>query len=97
MKYNRRMTQVLTVACKLKVSQSQAAKLDATIDAFVQALNWVNQNTPQKTANAVKLQSLCYTTRCTSRQLSRVQSTVVIGAGPAGLSAAYELNKQGYP
>ena len=32
-----------------------------------------------------------------SRQLSRVQSTVVIGAGPAGLSAAYELNKQGYP
>ncbi|MGY2802742.1 FAD-dependent oxidoreductase [Thermostichus sp. MS-CIW-25] len=33
----------------------------------------------------------------TSRQLSRVQSTVVIGAGPAGLSAAYELNKQGYP
>ncbi|MGY2726573.1 hypothetical protein ACVWXV_001735, partial [Thermostichus sp. OS-CIW-21] len=26
------MTQVLTVACKLKVSQSQAAKLDATMD-----------------------------------------------------------------
>jgi IS605 OrfB family transposase len=54
------MTQVLTVSCKLKVSQSQAAKLDATIDAFVQALNWVNQNTPEKVVNAVKLQSLCY-------------------------------------
>jgi putative transposase len=54
------MTQVLTVSCKLKVSQSQAAKLDATMDAFVQALNWVNQNTPEKVANAVKLQSLCY-------------------------------------
>jgi putative transposase len=54
------MTQVLTVACKLKVSQSQAAKLDATMDAFVQALNWVNQNTPEKVVNAVKLQSLCY-------------------------------------
>ena len=60
MKYNRRMTQALTVACKLKVSQSQAAKLDATMDAFVQALNWVNQNTPEKVVNAVKLQSLCY-------------------------------------
>ncbi len=54
------MTQVLTVSCKLKVSQSQAAKLDATLDAFVQALNWVNQNTPEKVTNAVKLQSLCY-------------------------------------
>ena len=54
------MTQVLTISCKLKVSQSQAAKLDATLDAFGQALNWVNQNTPEKIANAVKLQSLCY-------------------------------------
>jgi len=54
------MTQALTVSCKLKVSQSQAAKLDATMDAFVQALNWVNQNTPEKVVNAVKLQSLCY-------------------------------------
>ena len=54
------MTQVLTVSCKLKVAQSQAAKLDATMDAFVQALNWVNQNTPEKIVNAVKLQSLCY-------------------------------------
>ncbi|MGY4612662.1 RNA-guided endonuclease InsQ/TnpB family protein [Thermostichus sp. OS-CIW-38] len=54
------MTHVLTVSCKLKASQSQAAKLDATMDAFVQALNWVNQNTPEKVVNAVKLQSLCY-------------------------------------
>ncbi|MGY2978453.1 RNA-guided endonuclease InsQ/TnpB family protein [Thermostichus sp. OS-CIW-31] len=54
------MTQVLTVSCKLKVAQSQAAKLDATMNAFVQALNWVNQNTQEKIVNAVKLQSLCY-------------------------------------
>ncbi|WP_457398530.1 RNA-guided endonuclease InsQ/TnpB family protein [Thermostichus sp. OS-CIW-38] len=54
------MSQVLTISCKLKVSQSQAAKLDATLEAFGQALNWVNQNTPEKVANAVKLQSLCY-------------------------------------
>ncbi|MBW4580684.1 MAG: transposase [Tildeniella nuda ZEHNDER 1965/U140] len=54
------MNQVLTVSCKLKVSESQAIKLAATLNAFGQALNWVNQNTPEKIANAVKLQSLCY-------------------------------------
>ncbi|MFQ3614248.1 MAG: transposase [Cyanobacteriota bacterium] len=54
------MNQVLTISCKLKVSESQATKLDATLDAFGQALNWVNQNTPEKIVNAVKLQSLCY-------------------------------------
>jgi len=60
MKYNELMSQVLNISCKLKASQSQAAKLDATLEAFGQALNWVNQNTPEKVANAVKLQSLCY-------------------------------------
>ncbi|ABD01607.1 ISSoc1, transposase [Synechococcus sp. JA-2-3B'a(2-13)] len=54
------MSQVLSISCKLKVSPSQAAKLDETLDAFGQALNWVNQNTPEKVVNAVKLQSLCY-------------------------------------
>ncbi|WP_457443618.1 RNA-guided endonuclease InsQ/TnpB family protein [Thermostichus sp. MS-CIW-26] len=54
------MSQVLTVSCKLKAFPSQAAKLDATMEAFGQALNWVNQNTPEKIVNAVKLQSLCY-------------------------------------
>jgi putative transposase len=54
------MNQVLTISCKLKVSESQAVKLNATLDAFGQALNWVNQNTPEKIVNAVKLQSLCY-------------------------------------
>jgi len=60
MKYNELMSQVLTVSCKLKAFPSQAAKLDATMEAFSQALNWVNQNTPEKIVNAVKLQSLCY-------------------------------------
>ena len=60
MKYNELMSQILTISCKLKVSPSQAAKLDVTMDAFMQALNWVNQNTPEKIVNAVKLQSLCY-------------------------------------
>ncbi|MBW4488230.1 MAG: transposase [Trichocoleus desertorum ATA4-8-CV12] len=54
------MSQVLTISCKLKVDESQAQKLDATLDAFGLALNWVNQNTPEQIVNAVKLQSLCY-------------------------------------
>ncbi|MFS8925187.1 hypothetical protein NW863_12025, partial [Synechococcus sp. B60.1] len=62
------MPQVLTISCKLKVSASQAAKLEATPDAFARALlapagrrpYWVNENTPEKIVNAVKLQSLCY-------------------------------------
>jgi len=54
------MNQVLTISCKLKVNELQAKKLEATLGAFVQALNWVNQNTPDKIVNAVKLQSLCY-------------------------------------
>ncbi|MFT0787901.1 RNA-guided endonuclease InsQ/TnpB family protein [Synechococcus sp. H55.10] len=54
------MTQVLTISCKLKVSASQAVKPEATLSAFAQALNWVNQNTPEKVVNPVKLQSLCY-------------------------------------
>ena len=68
MTYSCNMTQVLTISCKLKVSASQAAKLDATLDAFAKALlapagrrpYWVNENTPGKIVNAVKLQSLCY-------------------------------------
>jgi hypothetical protein len=35
MMYHDAMTQVLTISCKLKVSQLQAAKLSATLDAFV--------------------------------------------------------------
>ncbi|MFS8909841.1 transposase, partial [Synechococcus sp. H60.3] len=62
------MAQVLTISCKLKVSALQAVKREATLSAFAQALlapagrrpYWVNQNTPEKIVNAVKLQSLCY-------------------------------------
>ncbi len=60
MMYSYSMPQFLTISCKLEVSDAQVAKLDRTLSAFVQALNWVNQNTPQKIVNAVKLQSLCY-------------------------------------
>jgi hypothetical protein len=46
--YHSTMTQVLTVSCKLKVSQSQATKLDATMNAFVQALNWVKKRSQRR-------------------------------------------------
>ena len=59
-KYDKPMTQVLTLSCKLRVAEAQAAKLSATLSAFTEALNWVNANTPAKVVNAIKLQSLCY-------------------------------------
>lgn len=39
MKQNGAMNQVLSISCKLKVSEPQAMQLDATLEAFVQALN----------------------------------------------------------
>jgi len=64
MTYDCNMTQVLTISCKLKLSASQAAKLDAFAQALLAPAGrrpyWVNENTPEKIVNAVKLQSLCY-------------------------------------
>lgn len=54
------MNQILTVACKLNPTLYQAQKLDATLMAFAEACNWVNQNTSTNIFNAVKLQSQVY-------------------------------------
>jgi len=59
MKYYSGITQVLTISCKFKVLESQAAKLDATLAVFVQVLNLGSYNTLAKVGKAVKLQSLC--------------------------------------
>jgi IS605 OrfB family transposase len=54
------MNQVLTVSCKLNPTLQQAEKLEATLMAFADACNWVNQNTSATILNAVKLQSKVY-------------------------------------
>ncbi|MFS8856377.1 transposase, partial [Synechococcus sp. H55.2] len=87
------MTQVLTISCKLKVSASQAVKLEATLSAFAQALNWVNQNTPEKVVNAVKLQSLCYRAIRTRFGLSSNLAQQVCRRLAAARKAAQQKNR----
>ncbi len=52
--------QVLTVSCKLNPSQAQAAEIEDTLKAFADTCNWINQNTPAKLRNKVRIQSLIY-------------------------------------
>ncbi|MGB8689321.1 MAG: transposase, partial [Microcoleus sp.] len=54
------MKQVLTVSCKLQVSPEQSAKIDATLQAFADACEYVNQVAPPTLTNELAMQSLVY-------------------------------------
>ncbi|WP_019498633.1 RNA-guided endonuclease InsQ/TnpB family protein [Pseudanabaena sp. PCC 6802] len=54
------MEQVLTVACKLQVDTEQVDKLNATLLAFSDACNYINQTIDPKLTNNVRIQSLIY-------------------------------------
>ncbi len=54
------MKQVLTVSCKLEVSPEQSIKIDATLQAFADACEYVNQVVPPTLTNEVAMQSLVY-------------------------------------
>ena len=54
------MKQVTTVACKLKVPVKFVAEIEATLQAFADACEWVNQNTPPELTNKTKMQKLVY-------------------------------------
>ena len=54
------MKQVLTVSCKLNVTPEQAVKADATLQAFRDACEYVNQEVPEKLTNELAMQSLVY-------------------------------------
>lgn len=54
------MKQVLTVSCKLEVSPEQSIKIDATLQAFAQACEYVNQTVPPTLMNELAMQSLVY-------------------------------------
>ncbi|GAC1458075.1 MAG: RNA-guided endonuclease TnpB family protein [Chamaesiphon sp.] len=71
------MSQVLTVSCKLKVSPSQAQKLDAVLIAFASCCEYINENTPKKLTNQIALQSLIYKE---ARAFSRLSSQLTIHA-----------------
>jgi len=52
--------QVLTVNCKLSTTDSQAEEIEDTLKAFADACNWINQNTPPKVRNHVRIHGLVY-------------------------------------
>ncbi len=54
------MKQVLTVSCKLQVTPEQSIKIDATLQAFANACEYVNQTVPPTLTNELAMQSLVY-------------------------------------
>lgn len=56
------MKQVLTIVVKLQPSPEQVAKLDATLNCFAGACNYVNEHTDPKLTNKIAIQSLTYQT-----------------------------------
>jgi IS605 OrfB family transposase len=56
------MKQVLTIVVKLQPTPEQVAKLEATLQAFALACNYVNEHTDPKLTNKIAIQSLTYQT-----------------------------------
>ncbi|MEQ8969960.1 MAG: hypothetical protein RIE73_06140 [Coleofasciculus sp. C1-SOL-03] len=56
------MKQVLTIVIKLQPSPEQVAFLEATLQAFADACNYVNEHTAPKLTNKIAIQSLTYQT-----------------------------------
>lgn len=54
------MKQVLTVSCKIQVTSEQIAKIDATLQAFADACEYVNKTAPLTLVNELAMQSLVY-------------------------------------
>jgi len=52
--------QVLTVSCKIEATPEQSAKIDATLQAFADACDYVNKTVPEKLTNELAMQSLVY-------------------------------------
>lgn len=52
--------QVITISCKMKVSEILAKQIDETLAKFSCACEWVNANTPEGLTNKTGMQSLVY-------------------------------------
>ncbi|MGL5871794.1 MAG: RNA-guided endonuclease InsQ/TnpB family protein, partial [Xenococcaceae cyanobacterium] len=50
------MKQVLTIVVKLQPTPEQVAKMNATLQAFADACNYINDNTNPKLTNKISLQ-----------------------------------------
>lgn len=54
------MKSILTVSCKLQPTPEQVVKLEATLQGFAAACNWINQSVDPKLTNNVRIQVLVY-------------------------------------
>lgn len=54
------MKQVLTVVCKIQPDLEQVAKIEATLHAFADACNYINDTVEAKLTNNVRIQTLVY-------------------------------------
>ena len=54
------MQQVLTIVCKINPTLPQVAKIDATLKAFADACNYINDTVDPKLTNNVRIQTLVY-------------------------------------
>ncbi len=75
------MKQVLTVSCKLKVSDEQRIKLDALLDAFAGACQYVHDTVPKNLTNKEGMQALVYYDVRAKYGLSAQQAIHAISTG----------------
>lgn len=54
------MEQVLTIVCKLQPTQEQSQKIEATLNGFALACNFINTTIDPKLVNNVRIQTLIY-------------------------------------
>lgn len=73
--YNKAMKQTTTVSCKLKVTAELAKEIDATMERFASACQYVHDNSDRKLTNNVAMQALMYDTVRDKFQLS-AQTTI---------------------
>lgn len=75
MNYNESLKQITTRSCKLKVSSQLAKEIDATMERFASACQYVHKNSDKKLTNNVAMQALMYDAVREKFQLS-AQTTI---------------------
>lgn len=88
------MKQILTVSCKLKVSSEQSIKIDATLQAFAKACEYINKTVSTTLTNELAMQSLVY---YDVRELFGLSSQLAIHAVRRVSSNRKSAKKDGKP
>ncbi len=86
--------QVLTVSCKMEVSSEAAPKIDATLQAFADCCNWINQTVDPKTTGRLAIHKEVYHL---ARQLFGLPANLVCQAINRVASNRKTAKQKGYP